>query len=76
MPEFKGPDTPIVFVGPGGKQVSLGLMDAERLLIPVFSTSPSDPVHKNRTTRFPLPPTTYKESTPQLARPHATLEPG
>ena len=40
IPEFTGPDTPIIFVGPGGKKVSLGLMDAERLLGPAVFLLP------------------------------------
>jgi hypothetical protein len=40
MPEFNGPETPIVFVGPRGKSVSLGLVDAERLLGPVVFLIP------------------------------------
>ena len=40
IPEFTGPDTPIVFIGPDNKRVSLGLMEAERLLGPVVFLLP------------------------------------
>jgi len=40
MPEFDGPETPMVFIGPDGKGVGLGLMDAERLFSPAVFLLP------------------------------------